>query len=270
MITMQGLRMPKLGFGTYRMVGAECQAAVESALGIGYRHIDTAQMYGNEAEVGAALANSGVPRDEIHLTTKVWWQSLAPAAMRDAMSASLEKLRTDHVDLYMIHWPHPDMDLPAALGQMIRFQQEGRARHLGVCNFPTALLRQAVEEIGAPIVVDQVEYHVLRDQSAVLDFARIHEMAVVAHVPLAQGRLADNPTLIEIGRKHGATSAQVALRWLLDQDNVGVIPKAKSARNQIENFAALKVTLDDTDRAAIASLPKDQRFVNPGFHPAWD
>ncbi len=269
-LSVPGLTMPKLGLGTFRLRGAECRAAVEQALALGYRHIDTAQMYGNEDAVGEALVASGLPRGQMHVTTKVWWENLAPSAMRRAMDESLRALRTDYVDLYLIHWPAPDMDLGASLAALVRLKEEGRARAIGVSNFPVALMRRAVEEIRAPIVCNQVEYHVLLDQSAVLGYARAHGLAVTAYCPLAQGRLADHPELDRIARKHGASAAQVALKWLLDQDGVAAIPKAARESSQRANLGALALALDESDRAAIAALPKTQRCVTPAFAPAWD
>jgi 2,5-diketo-D-gluconate reductase B len=269
-IDAHGLRLPKLGLGTWRMRGADCTEAVLGALERGYRHIDTAQMYGNEDAVGAALATTAVPRAEIHVTTKVWWENLAPDAMRRAMDESLSQLRCGYVDLYLIHWPAPQMDLPAALAQMVRFKEEGLARHIGVSNFPTALLKQAVEEVGAPIACNQFEYHVLLDQTKLVAYARGKGIAVTAYCPLAQGRLAEHPALDAIAARHGCTTAQVALAWLLEQDGVAAIPKAGRRESQLANLAALDIRLDDADRAAIAALPKNQRFVSPGFGPAWD
>jgi 2,5-diketo-D-gluconate reductase B len=270
MITTRGLRMPKLGLGTWRLKDEAAREAVERALSLGYRHIDTAEMYGNETEVGAAIAGARLPRDDIHLTTKVWWEHLTPDGIAAALEASLKRLQTDHVDLYLIHWPSPEMDLPAALMTLVRLQEQGLTRAIGVSNFPVALLKRAVEEIGAPIAVNQVEYHVLLGQGPVLDYARAHDVAVTAYCPLAQGKLADHEELGVIARKHGATPAQVALKWLLDQPGVAAIPKAARRESQIANLEALKLELDDSDRAAIAMLPKTQRMVNPGFAPAWD
>ena len=270
MITSKGLRMPKLGLGTFRMKGDECREAVERAFSLGYRHIDTAEMYGNEEEVGRALAGARLPRADIHVTTKVWWNNLAPDAMRRAIETSLGKLQTDYVDLYMIHWPAPDMDLPAALETLMKLKEEGLARAIGVCNFPVALLRQAVEDVGAPIAVNQVEYHVLLGQDTVLDWLRAHDMALTAYCPIAQGKLAGHEELGVIARKHKATAAQIALKWLLDQPGVAAIPKAARRESQVANLEAMKIELDDSDRAAIAALPKAQRLVNPGFAPAWD
>jgi 2,5-diketo-D-gluconate reductase B len=270
MITVGQMRMPKLGLGTYRLTGSDCVSAVAGALERGYRHLDTAEMYGNEDAVGDALAATGVARADIHVTTKVWWQNLAPADMRRALETSLGRLRTPYVDLYMIHWPSASMDLGASLAQMVRFQEEGLIRAIGVCNFPTALLREAVEVIGAPIAAHQFEYHVLIGQQKLVAYTRSLGLAVVAYCPLAQGRLADHPALAAVAAKHGATAAQVALKWLLDQDGVAAIPKAGRAESQLANLASLDLRLDDADRVVIAALPKDQRFVNPGFAPAWD
>ncbi len=269
-ITAGAMRLPKLGLGTWRLRGEECTTAVLGALGRGYRHIDTAQMYGNEDGVGAALAATPVARADIHLTTKVWWENLAPDAMRRAMDASLKALQTSYVDLYLIHWPAPDMDLPAALATLVRLKEEGLARNIGVSNFPTALLKRAIEEIGAPIVCNQVEYHVLLGQPKLLAYMREKGLALTAYCPLAQGRLAEHPELDAIAAKHGVTAAQVALKYLFDQDIVAAIPKAGRASSQQANLDAFAVTLDDADRAAIAALPKDVRCVNPGFAPAWD
>ena len=270
MITSHGLRMPKLGLGTWRMKGDECREAVERAFSLGYRHIDTAEMYGNEEDVGRALAGARLPRADIHVTTKVWWENLAPDAMRRSMETSLKKLQTDYVDLYMIHWPAPDMNLPQALETLVKLKEEGLAHAIGVCNFPVALLRQAVEEIGAPLAANQVEYHVLLGQAPVLDYLRAHGMGLTAYCPIAQGKLASHEELGVIARKHNVTAAQVALKWLLDQPGVAAIPKASRRESQIANLEAMKITLDDGDRAAIAALPKAQRMVNPGFAPAWD
>jgi 2,5-diketo-D-gluconate reductase B len=266
----QGIGLPRLGLGTYRMQGETCRAAVESALAAGYRHIDTAEMYGNEEAIGAAIAASGISRNDLHVTTKVWNENLAPAAIRKAFDASLKKLRLDHVDLYLVHWPSRQMNLPAIFETLMRLKEEGRTRAIGVANFTTALLKTVVEEIGAPIACDQVEYHVMLDQTKLLTYLRVHAIPLVAYCPLAQGRVAADPTLSAIGRKHNATAAQVALKWLLDQDGVAAIPKASRAESQKANLDSLEVNLDEADRKAIAALPKSQRCVSPGFAPAWD
>jgi len=266
----QGINLPRLGLGTYRMQGNACRAAVESALGLGYRHIDTAEMYGNEEAVGAAIAASGVARKDLHVTTKVWHENLAPDAIRKAFDASLTKLRLDHIDLYLVHWPSKVMNLAAVFETLETLKAGGFVRAIGVCNFNLALLRKAVDEIKAPIACNQIEYHAMLDQTPVRSYLAKTSIPLVAYAPLAQGRAAANETLIAIARKHGATPAQVALKWLLDQDGVAAIPKASRAESQQANLDALKLKLDDEDWKAIAALPKDKRFVNPGFAPAWD
>ncbi|MEI9924173.1 MAG: aldo/keto reductase [Bradyrhizobium sp.] len=266
----QGISLPRLGLGTYRMQGDACRAAVESALGLGYRHIDTAEMYGNEEAIGAALASTKVPRKDLHITTKVWNENLAPDAMRRSFDASLKKLRLDQVDLYLVHWPAKSMNLPAMFETLQKFKQEGRTRAIGVANFNIALLKTVVEEIKAPIACNQVEYHVMLDQTPLRQYMASKAIPLVAYCPLGQGRAASDETLIAIGRKHGASAAQVALKWLLDQDGVAAIPKASRAESQQANLDALNVGLDEEDLKAIAGLPKDKRLVNPGFAPAWD
>ena len=266
----QGIKLPRLGLGTFRMQGEACRAAVESALAVGYRHIDTAEMYGNEDAIGAAIAAAGVARKDLHVTTKVWNENLAPEAIRRAFDTSLKKLRLDQVDLYLVHWPARNMNLPAMFETLLRLKEEGRTRAIGVANFNIALLKTVVEEIKAPIACDQVEYHVMLDQTPLRKYLAAKAIPLVAYCPLAQGRAASNETLAAIGRKHGASAAQVALKWLLDQDGVAAIPKASRAESQKANLDALNVGLDDEDRQAIAALPKDRRCVNPGFAPAWD
>ena len=266
----QGISLPRLGLGTFRMQGDVCRAAVESALALGYRHIDTAEMYANEEAIGAAIAASGVARKELHVTTKVWNENLAPDAMRRAFDTSLKKLRLDQVDLYLVHWPAPNMNLAAMFETLMKLKQEGRTRAIGVANFNIALLKTVVEDIRVPIACDQIEYHVMLDQTKVKKYLDAKSIPLVAYCPLAQGRAASDPTLLAIGKKHGASAAQVALKWLLDQDGVAAIPKASRAESQKANFDALNIGLDDEDIKAIAGLPKDKRFVNPGFSPAWD
>ena len=266
----QGIRLPRLGLGTFRMQGDACRAAVESALGLGYRHIDTAEMYGNEDAIGVAIAASGVARKDLHVTTKVWNENLAPDAIRRSFDASLKKLRLDQVDLYLVHWPSKKMNLPAMFETLMKLRQQGRTRAIGVANFNIALLKTVVEEINAPIACNQIEYHVMLDQTPVRKYLAAKAIPLVASCPLAQGRAASDETLMAIGRKHGASAAQVALKWLLDQDGVAAIPKASRAESQQANLDAQNIGLDDEDMKAIAALPKNQRFVNPGFAPAWD
>jgi 2,5-diketo-D-gluconate reductase B len=266
----QGIRLPRLGLGTFRLQGDACRAAVESALGLGYRHIDTAEMYDNEDPIGEAIAGSGIARKDLHVTTKVWNENLAPDAMLRAFDASLKKLRLDQIDLYLVHWPHSNMNLPAMFETLMKLKQEGRTRAIGVANFNIALLKTVVEQIKAPIACNQVEYHVMLDQTPLRQYMAAKSIPLVAYCPLAKGQAASDETLMKIGRKHGASAAQVALKWLLDQDGVLAIPKASRAESQKANLDALNIGLDDEDLKAIAGLPKNKRCVNPGFAPAWD
>ena len=267
-ITTPRLSIPRLGLGTWRLSGAQCQSSVESALGLGYRAVDTAEMYKNEEAVGAGLKALGLPRGDIFLTSKVWWENLG--RIREHCEASLERLGTDYLDLYLIHWPSPDLDVPRAMHDLVRLKEDGLARAVGVANFPAGLLKRAIET-GVPIAANQVEYHALLSQDRLLDIARAQDIVLTAYAPLAQGRLASDPRIVAIADRHGATAAQVALAWLLRQDGVNVIPKATGADTQKANLDALALAdrLTEADVAEIDALPKDQRFVSPGFAPDW-
>lgn len=265
-----GLNMPKLGLGTWPMLGEECTDAVVQALELGYRHIDTATGYNNEAAVGKALEQSATPREQIHVTSKVWWDKLQPADIRQSFEQTLASLRSDYVDLFLIHWPGKDWDLARTIETLVSFKEDGRARNIGVANFPLPLLRKVVEELGAPLAAIQVEYHVSLNQSALLAYAQQHDMALTAYSPILRNKVSDIPALQQIAAKHGVLPTQVALKWLLDQPNVAAIPKAASKANQQSNLDSLKVQLDDEDRALITALPKDQRLVSPDFAPKWD
>ena len=270
LIRTRGIEIPRLGFGTFRMPGGESQPVVESAIALGFRHIDTAAMYENEAAVGAAIAASGVKREQLFVTTKVWHDQLSPAALHRAFDISRARLGLDYVDLYMVHWPNRDMDMAATLEALMELRERGLTRAIGVCNFNLPMIRRAVEEIGAPIASHQVEYHPFLSQAPMLAYLRSQAIPLTAYAPLAQGRAANDATLATIGRKHGVTAAQIAIAWLLDQEGVIAIPKAGRPESQKANLGAPGISLDDEDRAAIAALPKDQRFVRPPFAPEWD
>jgi 2,5-diketo-D-gluconate reductase B len=263
------LTIPRIGLGTWQLRGAEASAAVEGAIGLGYRHIDTAAMYGNEEAVGAGIAASGIRREEIFLTTKVWWTELAPDALRASAEASLKRLGTPYADLIHIHWPAKGMDLAASLTALAKLRTDGLARAIGVCNFPPGLLRQALDLRIAPIACLQVECHVYLWQERLAALCRQHELALTAYSPIAKAQVNDDPVMQGIAKKHGATPVQVAIAWLLAQPNLVAIPKSGRAQGQKENLAAASLTLDAGDMAAIAALPKDRRLVNPDFAPDW-
>ncbi len=227
-------------------------------------------MYENEAEVGAAIAASNLPRTELFVTTKVWHDQLAGDAFRRAFDASLSKLGLDHVDMYMIHWPSRGMNMAEVMESLMALKQEGLARSIGVCNFNMPMLKEAISVIGAPVAAVQVEYHPFLAQTELHGFLRQHDIALTAYAPLAQGRAAQDETLKRMGAKHGVSAAEVAIAWLIEQDGVIAIPKAQRLESQRANLAALDVKLDSADRSAIASLPKDQRYVQPPFAPDWN
>ncbi len=263
-------RMPRLGFGTWPLRGAECRAAVESALRLGYRHLDTAEMYGNEEAVGAALRASGVPREEVYLTSKAWNDKPRGAQIRRAAEDSLRRLGLPAMDLYLIHWPSPALDLPDALRALARLREEGLARAVGVANFPLGLLRRAVEAEIAPIACLQVEHHVYLGQDRLLDYCRSRDIVLTSYTPLAKGEVSRDPTVLRIAAKHGATPGQVALAYLLAMPGVAAIPKAASPARQRENLGAAALALDAEDMAALAALPKGRRLVDPDIAPDWD
>ena len=265
------LDMPKVGLGTYRMAGEACSALVASALDAGYRHIDTAEVYRNETEVGDGVRASGVPRAEIFLTTKVWRDGLAAGELERHAEASLGRLGVDYVDLLLIHWPNPDVPLEETLTALARVKRLGMARAIGVSNFTVALLEEAVARSSEPLLVNQVEYHPYLSQRRVREAAQRLGVALTAYSPLAQGRVNDDPVLIEIGAVHGVEPAQVALRWLVQQ-GVAVIPKTASldrARANLEQ--ALSLQLSNREMARISALAEPgSRTVNMPFAPEWD
>jgi len=267
-LEIQGTTVPKLGFGTWQIEGPEAEEAVRDALEIGYRHIDTARAYDNEEEVGRGLAAAGVERSEIFLTTKIWREEYEPPTLRAAAEDSLAKLGTDYLDLLLLHWPNEDVDLDATLGALVQLRDERLIRHLGVSNFPSALLREALDV--APIFADQVEFHPFLSTPPLLELAVEKDFMLTAYSPLATGKVLEDDTLIEIAEAHGKKPGQVALRWLLDQPNVAAIPKASSHERRLENFDVFDFDLTDEQRSRIDALPKDRREIDPGFAPDWD
>lgn len=246
--------MPQLGLGTWQLRGADCARVVRLALDLGYRHIDTAEMYANEDDVGDAIAQSGVPRDQLFITTKIWPDHFQAKEARNAAETSLRRLRIDHVDLLLMHWPNPAVPLKETLGEMTKLLREGKARAIGVSNFSTELMAQAISASSAPIACNQVKFHVGLSQADLLMAARARDIAITAYSPLGKGGLSRDATLARIGEKHNKSAAQVALRWLIEQDGVSVIPKASSERNLRANLDIFDFALDDSDRAAIAEI----------------
>jgi 2,5-diketo-D-gluconate reductase B len=260
--------IPRIGFGTWRLSGRDCSDGVADALAAGYRHVDTASMYGNEGEVGEGLRSSGVDRSDVWLTTKVWPDDLSPDRVRASLERSLRALETDYVDLYMIHWPNPRIPLSATLEAMTALRDEGRTREIGVSNFTSAQFREALDL--APVIVNQVEYHVYLDQSAVLEVCRERGAELCAYRPLGKGQVTSDAVIAEIAAANGTTPAQVALAWLIGQEGVSAVPKASSPERRRENLGALRVELSSDERARIDALPKDRRHVDTQWSPDWD
>jgi 2,5-diketo-D-gluconate reductase B len=268
-VTPHGVRIPALGFGTFGLNGRVAERIVGHALEVGYRHIDTAQMYGNEAEVGAAIARSAVPRDEIWLTTKVWPDHFRAGAFLRAAEERVRSLGTEP-DLLLLHWPNPDVPLAETVGALNDAKNRGFARHIGISNFPTALIREAVAHSPAPLLVDQVEYHPYLDQSAVLSELARHGMALTAYSPVGRGAVFRDPTLQRIGAAHGKNAGQVTLRWHLQQ-GVAAIPRSAREANVEANLDVFDFALSDHEMAEISGLSRpDGRMVRPAVPPDWD
>jgi len=265
---IQGVEVPRVGLGTWLVTGRECQEAVEDALAIGYRHIDTARMYDNEREVGAAIAASGVPRESIWLTTKVWHDQASADGVRASCEASLRDLGTDYVDLLLLHWPTEDVPLRETMRALATVAGAHLALHIGVSNFPTDLVAAALDEV--PLFCNQVEYHPYLAQPDLLRQAREHNLMLTAYSPFAHGLLLGDATLEAIGARYGKRPGQVALRWLLDQPQVCALPKASSHERRAENIDVFDFSLTDEERDRITMLDRGFRTADPSWAPAWD
>lgn len=269
-IETKGARMPALGFGTWELNGDSCRRMIPVALELGYRHIDTAQIYGNEAQVGQGLRDAGMPREELWVTTKLWMDELAPDVVPGSLASSLDRLGLDYVDLLLIHWPTETGSHEETLSAMDAERQAGRVRHLGVSNFTVSQFAQSTAA-GFDLLTDQVEYHPFlgqRDLKAALD---ARDMILTAYAPLARGRVGRDATIARIAEAHGKTPEQVALRWLVQQRNVAAIPKASSRKHAEANLGIFDFALSEADMAAIAALGGQRtRLVDPAWAPAWD
>lgn len=267
-----GAAIPALGLGVFRMAAEDTVRMVQTALRLGYRHIDTAQIYDNEAEVGHGLAASGVPRDEVFVTTKVWVDHYRGADFRQSVQDSLARLRTDYVDLLLLHWPSAKVPLAEQIAALNEVHASGRARHIGVSNFTTALMREAAALSAAPLANNQVEYHPYLDQSAVRAEAQRLGMSITAYYGMADGKVLQEPVIGAIARRLGKTPAQIALRWLVQQDNVIALSKTLRAERAADNASIFDFELDAADMRALAGLARpDGRLVSPeGLAPQWD
>jgi diketogulonate reductase-like aldo/keto reductase len=249
-----GASIPALGLGTWQNTGDTCTESVRTALEMGYRHVDTAQVYDNERAVGEGLAAADVDREEVFLTTKVWRSNLARRDVLESVRESVEKLGVEAVDLLLIHWPHPRVAIEETLGAMEQLREEGLVAHLGVSNFTRSQLAEARRVAEAPIVADQVQYHPYVDQSELHDYCVREGVALTAYSPLARGDVLDDEALRAIGDRYDKSAAQVALRYLVQQENVVAIPKATGREHLRENLAVFDFELTDEELARVRTL----------------
>jgi len=270
MIEANGARIPALGLGTWELRGRTCARIVEQALKLGYRHIDTAQVYENEREVGEGLRSSGVRRSELFLTTKVWTTHFAPHDLERSTKESLVRLRVPDVDLLLLHWPNSHVPLAETLGALAHAKTLGLTRHIGLSNFTVALLDEAVAASPEPLVCNQVEYHPYLDQTKVREACARHGLALVAYSPIAKGKIKNDPILTRIGRAHGKSPAQICLRWLMQQ-NVVAIPRTSKVERLSENLDVFDFTLSEQDMADIFAMASPEgRMTSFAFAPKWD
>lgn len=260
-------KIPALGFGTYQITGEACKNAVADAIAIGYRHIDTAQMYDNEEAVGRGIKASGKDREDLFITTKVWYTDLEKNKVLQNTAESQRKLQTDYIDLLLIHWPAKDILLEETLDAMMQLKDHGKIRHIGVSNFTLPLLQKAINI--ATIVCNQVEHHPYLDQTPILDFVRAHNMFLTSYCPVAKGRVMEDETLKEIGNKYKKTPIQITLRWLLQLEKVAAIPKASKHEHRAQNFDIFDFELTEADMQNISALQGDNRLINPSWAPQW-
>ncbi|SDX85960.1 2,5-didehydrogluconate reductase DkgB [Lysobacter enzymogenes] len=267
------MNVPAFGLGTFRLKGQTVIDSVRTGLELGYRAVDTAQIYGNEAEVGTAIADSGVARDEVFLTTKIWTENLSRERLIPSLRESLAKLRTDYVDLTLIHWPSPNDAVPVDefMHALLQAKREGLTRAIGVSNFNIDLMQRAIAAVGAEqIATNQVELHPYLQNRKLAQFAREAGIGLTSYMTLAYGKVLGDAALVDIAAKHRATPAQVALAWAM-QSGYAVIPSSTKRENLAGNLLAVSLRLDDEDMRRIAGLDRGERLTDPdGLAPAWD
>jgi len=269
-VEANGARIPALGLGTMTLKGDVCVTAVSTALKQGYVHLDTAERYGNETEVGEGLRASGLDRGQVFVTTKVYQDKLAPADFEKSFEESLQKLKLSSVDMLLIHWPNPNVPLADTMKVLCKTKADGRARHIGIANFTVPLIEEAVKLATEPLVTNQIEVHPFLDQSKVIAACRRHGLSVTAYCPLARGKVPGDPVLTRIGQAHHKSASQAALRYLI-QLGVIVIPRSSNAGRLAENLAIFDFKLSEAEMAEIGKLKRpDGRVVNPPHAPKWD
>ncbi|MDB5974990.1 MAG: aldo/keto reductase [Nevskia sp.] len=271
-VAVGGGRIPALGFGSYGMSTEEMLRMIPHALRAGFRHVDTAQVYGNEEGVGAGIEASGVPRSEVFITTKVWVANYAKSRFAASVDESLRKLRTDYIDLLLLHWPFDGVPLAEQIGTLNELVDVGKVRQIGVSNFNLALMRQSVNLTRHPLVTNQVEYHPYLNQSTLIAGAREAGMTVTAYCAMAVGRVFAEPLLQEIARRHQKSVSQVVLRWLIQQDGVIALSRTVQESRVAQNVEIFNFELTNEEMAAVHSLaaPRSRIVSPPGLAPAWD
>lgn len=267
------MSVPAFGLGTYRLQGQVVIDSVSTALELGYRAIDTAQVYENEAEVGQAIADSGIPRDELFVTSKIWVANFARDKLIPSLKDSLRKLRTDYLDLTLIHWPSPDNQVPVEefMAALLEARQLGLTRQIGVSNFTNDLMKQAIAAVGAEhIATHQIELHPYLQNRKVVEFAQSQGIHITSYMTLAYGEVLKDPIIQQIAEQHRATPAQVTLAWAM-QSGYAVIPSSTRRANLESNLKACALTLGEAEMQRIASLERGHRLTSPaGIAPAWD
>jgi 2,5-diketo-D-gluconate reductase B len=271
-VISNGARIPALGFGTYGMKAGDVDRMVPVALRSGFCHIDTAQVYGNEAAIGESIARAGVDRDALFLTTKVWVAEYHPKRFAASVDASLRKLRTAYVDLLLLHWPSDEVPLADQIGALEATVIAGKVRHIGVSNFNSALIDEATHLARLPLVTNQIEYHPYLRQSVIIERTRRANMAVTAYCPMAVGRVLGEPLLSDLATRHRRSIAQIVLRWVVQQDGLIALSRTTNERRAAENAAIFDFQLDEAEMSAISKLSQpDSRIVDPpGLAPVWD
>ena len=260
------MEIPKIGFGTWQLTGDDCINAVKTALATGYRHIDTAEIYQNEEEVGQAIQESNIPREQIFITSKAWQADLTPERVIKACDLSLRKLKTDYIDLYLLHWPDKYLNMKDILKAFKHLKDEGKIKNFGISNCTINHIKdyqKITNKINLPIYTNQVEFHPLFYQKELLDFCNLNNIKITAYSPLGQGDVFKNPPLIEIGNKYNKNAGQVSLKWLIHKDIIA-IPRSNS-ESHIKNNFELDFQLSEEDIKAIDDIKIHERIVDPGF-----
>ena len=272
-VTAHGCTIPSIGLGTWTLRDEACTELVASALASGYRHIDTARMYDNEAAVGAGLKASKVGRHDVFVTTKVWRDDIGDGDLQSSTEASLKGLGLDQVDLLLIHWPNDEIPLKASIKALCETRKRGLTRHIGVSNFTTSLLHDAISLADEPIVANQCEYHPHLDTGKVIAACKTHGVAFVSYCPLGRGSsggVIDEPAVQAIAKRLKRTPAQVTLRWHVQQGLVA-IPRSSNKERIAQNLAVYDFELTGADMKTLSGLARaDGRVVNPATAPKWD